>query len=412
MEYKTIQLTVDKSGEKPVLRCGDVVIDYYQEFYDTKSIVRKLNLHDRVIAAVRPNIQCKSYQAAYNKALFGLTHVSQKTLIKLLKGKMYETFVKDIPESIKMRLCFSGKNGRLSPNNVNAVNKALPLLKQAAEDGQYNIMPYIMEFNLPPDKLREMFGKGLWKKLCSFTLSRNKLIMSYAKAVPLTTQDLYKPKVDARVEVIKICTGMPSSLLKQQMDIALTRYFATHCTGFWNKRRDLLDRAVIIQDTLRMHSELEEGSNRDPMTWSYDKMKMIHDEYAKRMHLKKYPTTRFYWANHPVLEQFTYEGYTVTPLLSEFDIGMEGEMMRHCVGSYAKLSAVGQYLVYSVTKGEEKHSTIGFRMTLVDNIPFNVTVEQHYMRFNARVPDGDPAAKIPQIIFGRFLQLDRARCKS
>jgi hypothetical protein len=138
------------------------------------------------------------------------------------------------------------------------------------------------------------------------------------------------------------------------------------------------------------------------LAWSVKRLKTEHEAYIKRSFLEKYSDRPFDWADKLNIGQFSYKGFEVTPLLSELEIGVEGQSMQHCVGMYAISSAKQKYLVFSVKKDGERYSTIGIRTTAVDD-KLQVAFDQHYMKYNQQVQD-EIANEIPSFIIQSILK--------
>ena len=85
--------------------------------------------------------------------------------------------------------------------------------------------------------------------------------------------------------------------------------------------------------------------------------------------------------------------------------------MHHCVGGYASSVAQGNYLVYSVTKGGKRSSTIAFRQQgildqsgsgkVIQN--YTWTFNQHYGYCNAYIEDVHEA-ELKEVILSQLNQ--------
>lgn len=375
-----------------------------------------------------------NYNAKYaklkNEAIFKYTRVPQKEFLKLINGKMFEAFVKPIPELIKLKLCF-GRN-KLSMDKVNKVIKALPLLSQAYADKQTNILPFILHTNKSPKELKEMLGKGLWKRVCSNTFSRNKAIIEASSVNHWMHLGEFSPAF--KKELTHLVT-VPTSLLKYGGYSSNTiNWLKTNCKGIWNRPADIKRQADFFIDTARMIAQETEGDQTEiqvkMLNWSVKRVNDEHEAATKRIFNKRFSKDRYHWADLVPIGPFMYEGYLVTPLFDSYSIAEEGEAMQHCVGSYAYQSQRGDYLVLSVTKDGERHSTIGMFLTLethdyyaypaMDRPTFMVAgtmihkdtkverktkvislkaeFQQQYKRFNRLLDPDDKAHEIPAFI--------------
>ncbi len=403
---QTIQLTVRQTDNGPIVDCGNgVYLKEYLQVRDIKHVVQLLGMKNKIDLYMQDNPakSIKDRYALYNRAVFSITHVPQRSFVKLVQGKLFQAFVKPIPEKIKLKLCF-GPGGALSTRRIKAVHKALPLLVQAVEDKQDNILPYILHFNKPPEELKKLFGKGLWKQVCGISFSRNKAIVSYIDGQPVSAAS---DRDKFYVAIIKRAIEIPTTLLNHFVskyhsgDELL--YAKLHCKGQWGVSKVLQDIFTIYRDTADMRKRYDGKDSAGMLAWSVKRLKTEHEAYIKRSFLEKYSDRPFDWAEKLNIGQFSYKGFEVTPLLSEMEIGVEGQSMQHCVGMYAKRSADGHYLVFSVKKDEMRYSTIGLRMSMGTDWSTSVAFDQHYMKYNQYVED-EIANEIPSFIIQSILK--------
>jgi hypothetical protein len=379
------------------------------------------------------NIVNRNYSKVYakvrNEAIWKYTRVPQKQFMKLVNGKMYEAFVKTIPEPLRMKLCY-GRNG-FSTLKVNKVLSTLPILEQAHVDKQTHLMPFLMSSRRTPQELKVILGKGLWKKLCANTYSRNRALAESSSIDYWQHNDMQHG--DFKREIGFLNT-VPTSLLKYtSYSHGTLDWLRVNCKGIWNKPADLKRQADIFRDTARMLSaETATQSESDlqvkMINWSCKRVQEEHDLATKRTFARRYSKDQYNWSNHVHIGPFSFEGYLVTPLFNSYDIAQEGQAMQHCVGSYAYQSQRGDYIVFSVTKDGERHSTIGMFMTLelanyyqrepipsffleanqdisamkvevkTKAIVLKVEFQQQYKKFNRLLDPDDKAHAIPSFI--------------
>ena len=113
----------------------------------------------------------------------------------------------------------------------------------------------------------------------------------------------------------------------------------------------------IIQDTYSMAEQL--GLKVNPK-WSLNRFKEQHDLFSREILRKEYseePIDIGIYKN--IKANVEHEGYKFELLESPLKVRQEGDKMRHCVGSYAKRCAKGEYVVYHVTSPEGVESTLG-----------------------------------------------------
>lgn len=401
---QTIQLTVRQTDTGPILDCDGVFIKEYVQIRDFKHIINLLNLKDKIKKYIEENPPktYKDNQAVYNKAIFSITHVPQRKFVKLVQGKMFEAFVKPIPENLRLKLCF-GPGGHLSPRRIKAVTKSLPILMQAVEDKQDNILPYLLHFGKSPSELKATLGKGLWKRMCATTFSRNKAIVSYISAHPtpysVSITDFQKQKL---LEAFELPTTLLNLFSTRMHNFEVALYAKLQCKGGWSSPLTMQNIFITYQDTAEMRKRYDNKDSKAMLTWSTKRLNAEHEAYIKRSFIEKYSDKPFTWAEELGIGTFSYKGYEVTPLLSEMEIGVEGQAMQHCVGMYGSRSSRQEYLVCSVKKNGERYSTIGIRM-YYSNLDLMIGFDQQYMKYNKRVED-PIVDEIPQFIIDSLVK--------
>jgi hypothetical protein len=402
---QTIQLTVRQTDNGPVLDCGDgIFVKEYVQVRGIKHVVSLLKMKDKISLYMEANpvTTAKERYSIFNRAVFSITHVPQRQFIKLVQGKLFEAFIKPIPEKIKMRLCF-GPSG-LSPRRVKAVHQVLPLLSQALEDKQDNILPYILQYKKSPEELKAYFGKGLWKRVCALSFSRNKALANYvASREPSDSYSIESHHRAKLIEAIALPTTLLNSFTTRFHDYEELLYAKLHCKGEWNSPVAMQSICTTYGDTVRMRRLYDNKDSKGMLTWSTKRLNAEHEAYVKRSFISKYSAERFQWADQIPIGPFSYKGYEVTPLFSALEIGMEGQAMNHCVGMYANRAADGHYLVFSVKKNERRYSTIGLRMVRGGAHHTSVAFDQHYMAYNKPVEDPN-AEEIPAFIIQSILK--------
>lgn len=83
------------------------------------------------------------------------------------------------------------------------------LVRQLERDGLMHLYPLVLNFKKSPEKLKERFGKSLWKKLASNSFTRNSFFCKYSSLFTLhDSQTLSKILV------------IPSTILKYNYNVA------------------------------------------------------------------------------------------------------------------------------------------------------------------------------------------------
>lgn len=404
----TIQLTVSQVGGKPCLIAGDEVHTTYKRFREIKPILQACGISSKVS---KRHIELmdewrndpktdrnnhKAYTAAYaklyNRAVFEETHVNQSQFIKLFNGKMYEAFIKPIPEQLFTKFCF-GSYGKPSMQKVNEMNGCLHIILEAQSDNNTHLIPLIMKFQKSPQELRRMFGKGVWKRICKNTVSRNAAIAEWLFKRMAYNRDFDESVVDKMKNILDV----PTTLLAYSYPSVVLRYLAKHKRGEWSKKNKLRPVVDLLGDTIQM-ANLYGYATPDILKWSERRLREEHERFTKIAYARKYSDVEFDWASKLPFGEFCFGEYTVHPLLNAMDIGQEGLNMHHCVGSYVLQSQYGTYLVLSVRKGGERYSTIGMYMAISKQDEFTLQFQQQYMQYNQALPMDDKARDIPDFI--------------
>lgn len=400
-------------------------IDEAMDKYVKENPVKEINCVslEELCVAKRPNAYAAAYAKAHNQAIHALFRIPQRQVVKLINGKMYEAFIKPIPKEVYLRFGF-GAGGKPSTRKIRKIHANLQPVIEAHNDGLYNLIPLILAFDKTIPELRGAVGKGTWKRLCANTISRNKQLAEFIFNPRRGIRDnwTFKSGVAESLDI-------PTSLLKHGYSTQASMFLAANMKGKWAKQKELDPIEHLFTDTVRMMTRHENEvtlARIDPTKWSLRRLEEEHEKYTRMAYKATYTTDQFNWVKDVPIGPFSFEGYDVIPLFNAFDIGLEGNMMNHCVGSYAELSKAGDYLVFSVRKNGLRHSTIGMRMNLeyaqVPEYPpilsFNemknmkeqtfkvvprlfklsVTFNQQYMRYNKMLDPKDPANEIPNLI--------------
>lgn len=321
---------------------------------------------------------------------------------------MTELWVKPVEEWV-VQYGFSS-NRQVCSEKLRRIYKALPLIEQCKKDGLDNIIPFVLVLNKTPQELRKGFGKGLWKRLCKNTKTRNKLIAEYSKGCTLT---------------VKAVKDVPSSILKRgkrgilgfryrpsviyALPALINKYGVRGLSGAHIEKpiRDLR----IIQDTISMAEQLGRPISQMSMEKWYEK----HDQYAEEINARKYSkeTYECFKGIPDRLKSVSHGNITASLLTSPYDIVMEGKTMHHCVGMYSDRVEDGKYLVYHIDDGEGEESTAGFNFFLNNDIKVNkqASLQQHYGVCN-KMLDKKKYSKIIEAIIEEWNGYETERCSN
>lgn len=282
---------------------------------------------------------------------------------------MFNTFIRDnIPKEAWFAVTRKGFHWKKFDSGlVNIAVEYNHLVQQAVKDNTLNLLPLMLQHQKDTQQLKALYGKGLWKRLASTSKSRMKYL------APLIEND--PAWIEVRTGILHeawpayFMTGTANAyagLIAARLAPTIKEYHATH---------------MIVRDTTYMATNQGEVVNQN---WSLNRWKEEHDRLTRLTLIKKYSPKPF--CDVAVYEE---EGYTFTLLNSQMDIAAEGQLMGHCVGSYATRAAADKYAVFRV-EGKER-ATLGlirFDDWSRGARPVSgLEYDQCYGRFNAYVSD-------------------------
>lgn len=308
--------------------------------------------------------------------------------VKLLNGYMYAAFIKPLdsdPVLKDCRLKFGfGMKGKINAGHINKLHANKEILQQCYKDGIINVTPYVFAFSMTPKQLKEVFGKGKWKKLCKNSFSRNKLLIMASRSCSITSSKVSKYDYNS----------IPSTILKAIPDILSTDpdyggYATKHFKGKYSNREELRKYFSLFRDTKRMTIQL---GQKFYYNWSPTELETKHEEFTEALNERSYSKEVF-----PLVKILRNKGkgkfetkcksYSADVIESAFSLRVEGESMHHCVANYFCDCYDANYVVFSIKDSKGKrYSTLGIR---IRNGKF--IMEQHYKAFNKVVDD--PLAK-------------------
>lgn len=244
-----------------------------------------------------------------------------------------------MPETANL-LRRSGKNWRqYSDELVARAHACLPEVQQAERDGLFHLIPAILAFKAPPHAIRQLVGKGAWKRIASNSKSRNRRI--------LQVMDRYLPPNHDWGAAFVALLDFPSGVLPGVWMINQTqeRLAAKLCPR--KTPLSFTETLHIVRDTERMIGEINPS-------WSYARLNMEHERGVRGLTRKRFSKASFAapWA-------FAKGVYSAELLTTQAEIAIEGDLQHHCVASYAGQAAAGHYAVVRIT-GKER-ATAGFR---------------------------------------------------
>jgi len=289
----------------------------------------------------------------------------------------------------------------------------------------------MIAFDMNPEELKLYLGKSLWKRLCSSSVSRNKLTSYLLRECRKTTS--FKHEIILQTKQFKyylqenrekeICaltmfSKWKSTYLKyvlsneciaefkdienlnwsyENLDDSLTKkvidiYPPVYSDDKESKKRcnnpKIIENIELYRDTKKMASDNEQPFNSK---WSKNRMLKEHDRLVSVDFIRKSKDNNYVFdLDYLEIEKdfiVEHDGIkvSVSVLKTTCDLLIEGHKMKHCVASYGDYIRRKSYLAFSL-KSEHYSSTLGFNVDrsktrLVDQYRFN----QHYTRQNYAV---------------------------
>lgn len=243
-------------------------------------------------------------------------------------------------------LTYEGKNWkRYNTELVRRAHTVLPYINEAERDGLYNLIPVIIAHGAAPQAIRTTIGRGAWRRVANNSVTRNKLIMNAA----MRCAD------DKRAAAFCRMLEIPSGLLRWVNGATDDEIHAARITP--------RKRMAEFQQTLHTVSDTRAMMLPDEFNpqWGYTRMRQEHELATKAIMERRFSDKKF----SPDFE-FEATGFKAVLLTSQADIAVEGSMQHHCVASYARNAAMGDYAVFRI-EGKER-ATAGLAKSRVDQV--------------------------------------------
>lgn len=198
------------------------------------------------------------------------------------------------------------------------------IIRQAQIDGIEHVAPICVAFGMPPHMVRDRIGKGLWKRVHASKLKHN----AHRGHLKLTTRLDFATIMDIPTGALNEAHGMIKRRDEQAFAVAVKMS---------KTRAELRHILHIAADCQRM------GIQINPQ-WSERRLTEEHDRQARAWARRSASPT-------PWAEPWSCEvnGYTFTRLVSDADYAEEGQIMRHCVASYASGGRSGRETTFRIT---------------------------------------------------------------
>lgn len=384
----TVELDADKFEATLYIDGKKVLSNLFWKKLTTKGLVRGLWVVRETNETYQKNTKWGLTQLRKKEVIrngykcFTATYGVRPTrVVKIFNAAMFKNAI--LPYKEYFPLFYQSKS--IDPAQFIKVVKNAELLEQATKDGQKNILPLILTQELPPQKLKSVFGKGVWKKLTRNSFHRNKILVNYEDIQEVLNYDStalkigykhWRPKPSAH-HWLKHVVGVPYSKHNESdANMKLTTYSDT---------KDMAARLQLPFNekwSLRKMDEKHAEYSRLQQRLAEQRRIMRDKGYAKRLaKLKAIDLSTFY-------KQTTWEkdGVTATTLTTYERIVEEGSEMHHCVAGYAERCLNKDYVVVSLTDGATR-TTLGVHADLGVDSSYRFSENQHYGKCNSRVED-------------------------
>lgn len=320
---------------------------------------------------------------AFTKATGYSPKYVKKTFNALARQKLEVDFGQDF-----MRYGFT-MGGRVSSSNLEAMYRSKAVMDAYKKDGLDNLIPFAFRFKKTPKELKELFGKGLWKRLCANSMTRNKYIANYCKYMSDSTLK----------NMVRTLSYFPSAILKRgykylhfEGEVALL--LRDGYTASFIASPEGIRMIHMLNDTGRMAAR--RGVEFNP-EWSVKRILALHEELTALQNAEAqerlYNRHKNTVAETNALEEaqtkasiYQSEGVTCVLLDTPTKLLKEAKDMKHCLAAYASRVLSGKYLAYSVTAVDGTRSTLGLRVDF-KNDKVQVVFNQHYGYCNEIIKD-------------------------
>lgn len=384
----TVELDADKFLATLYIDGKKVLSNHFWKKLTTKELTKRLWEVKETTETYQKKTKWGTFQAKKLEVVRnGYKHfitiygVRPTRVVKIFNAAVFKNTI--IPYKEYSSLFYQSRG--INPGQFAKVVKNAELLEQAIKDGQKNILPLILDQELPPQKLKTLFGKGTWKKLTRNSFHRNKILVNYSNIRDVMNYD------------------------STALEIAKNRWDIEPCAYHWlrnvvgipyssHKEGNAKLNTTIYADTKHMATRLQCPFNEK---WSLRKMEEKHTEYsslqqriteqrrieydkdyAERLSkLKAVDLSVFY--NQTVWEK---DGVTATILTTYERIVEEGSEMHHCVAGLVEHCMNKEYAAVSITDGTLR-TTLGVYIVSCDDSTYNFSESQHYGKYNSLVED-------------------------
>lgn len=266
-----------------------------------------------------------------------------KKLHKAYRGAFQKLYLDGVKDLI-LKYCYSGALKKLNWIKAYRVINRKEEIRQAIADGLGKFVPLILN-GWGIHTIKERCTKKEWKMLYHMSERRLKYLVSPHRRLNV----LYMPTT-----LLKRGYGfINSNILYPQEFVQMLRnnFILKHLQDSVYNRlyRDWVDYFYMHR---QVYGDLKPKIPKTP-----EQVRLWHDRLVAKINEKKYSKEQITFD----IGTFEHEGWTVRPLLSKYDLHMEGKKMHHCIASYGDRIERKEYYAVSIEKGDERY-TAGFRL--------------------------------------------------
>lgn len=303
---------------------------------------------------------------------------SLKRFAEMLNGAIYRAYIEpneDLQDRFsRVYYRYTNSEGHRKSastrdiNLVKRVNEVADTIMQYIDDGQTHMAGFAL-ITGDAQSSKKTLGKKLWKRLCKNSKTRNDKICTKVFKYCCNTNDFTSCS-----EVVRMANEIPSTvLLKMHEDFFFRIHKVALETGFSSIVKDyisycntplykikvegILKITNYILDTKNMFNTLgneKEINNK----WSIARIVREHDSAVKEVKAMRTSPKKFSSLNK-LPEVITGKAFQATLVSSAREMQELGKSQKHCIGSYWKSSARGEYVAYKITDNKGKVSSLG-----------------------------------------------------
>lgn len=348
----------------------------------------------------QPKISRKSMTRSSNQVFFEKWGITPSKAMKIVRAIVLKTQYNPIREYDSIFKPFRAFNSKMERKSCTHSKYATSILEhidkieEMKSDGQLNLIPYAVVKGKSTKELREMYGKNPWKRISKFSRTHNKELSELPSSVvvalsnkPYSHALLYK-----RVDRMFGRGHGHSSEIKIAYTDTLLKEKGSYTAAMRTEIIDLHRTSQYIFD-LRMRSEIFNPE------WSTRRIKEEHDAWDIRQRAILAEKRRIEDAES-IVEFATSEpkmfGNVKATILNTVEkIELEGEVMHHCVGNYARQAFKGQYRVVRIEKGSyictlgltDNSGPFGVGDYFIGPMKVSFAFQQMYGKYNEHVTD-------------------------